>query len=298
MIQFLLNTFLLASQIGLIALGLSLTYSLLGFTNFAHISMAALGAYVSWFLVTEGGLHVVLAVAISCVTCGVMALAMDRLVFRHLRDASSATKMIASFGLAMALRAAVTTGTGASPQAFPDTGTPFEFAGVQILVLDLVVIGTAFVASLGFFVVLRFTPIGRSLRAATDNPRLAESRGISTENMIRFTWLVAGGFAALGGSLLALETQIGPNMGVQILIPVFAAAIIGGLGNPFGALVGALTLAAVQTAAITVDWGELFGGSSWKIESAWQDFIAMAAMGILLLARPYGLFGRAPADSR
>jgi branched-subunit amino acid ABC-type transport system permease component len=125
------------------------------------------------------------------------------------------------------------------------------------------------------------------------NAELAVTRGIPGERMISLMWFISGFYAALGGALFAAETRLQPNMDLIILLPIFAAVTIGGLGNVFGAVAGALILSLAQNLLISVDFGALLSGSSWYVPTQFRDFIAVAALVFLLLLRPAGLAGKA-----
>jgi branched-subunit amino acid ABC-type transport system permease component len=112
------------------------------------------------------------------------------------------------------------------------------------------------------------------------------TRGISGAGMIRLMWFISGAYAAIGGSLIALETRLQPNMDLIILLPVFAAVTIGGLSNVFGAVLGALLLSLAQNVAIAIDFGSLLGRDPWFIPSQFRDYIAVLAMVVVLILRP------------
>ena len=130
------------------------------------------------------------------------------------------------------------------------------------------------------------TRTGSALRALASNYDLAVTRGIPGERMIRLMWFVSGAYAAIGGSLIALETRLQPNMDLIILLPVFAAVTIGGLSNVFGAVIGALVLSLAQNVMIAVDFGTMVGADSWYVPSQFRDYVAVLAMVVVLILRP------------
>jgi branched-subunit amino acid ABC-type transport system permease component len=146
-------------------------------------------------------------------------------------------------------------------------------AGLQVLL-------SAFVALLAVYLLLERTRMGKAMRATADNPELAQVRGINTEKVIAWTWIMGGALAAAGGAMYGLSSQLRPEMGFWLLLPMFAAVIMGGIGNPYGALAGALIIGIAHQL------------SSAFINPTYGPGVAFILMVITLLVRPQGLFGR------
>jgi branched-subunit amino acid ABC-type transport system permease component len=135
------------------------------------------------------------------------------------------------------------------------------------------------------------TRLGKALRATAQNFALAQARGIDGERMISVMWFLSGAFAALGGILLGLETQIRPGLGLSVMLPMFSAATVGGLGSAYGAIAGALTLAFAQNGVLAIDFRALFGADqSVQIPTRYKDVIALVGLVLTLLIRPSGIF--------
>jgi branched-subunit amino acid ABC-type transport system permease component len=292
MMQALLNAVVLAAEIAVIALGVSLTFSLLRFANFAHVQLAVVGAYVAWVFTGPLGLPVLLAVLLSLPLAGLLAILIDALVFRPLRGASAETKMIASWGVALFIRSMVGALFGGSARVFDVQAAPLRVGGAVVTTLDLLVIGVTVAAMIVLHLLLRTTRLGTALRALASNPDLAETRGIPSSRLIGLMWFLSGVFAALGGVLLAIQSDVRPTLDLAILLPVFAAATLGGLGNPFGAVAGAFVLALAQNLLIAVDLGAVVRGQSWYLPPQFRDYVAVGALVLVLLVRPTGLVGR------
>jgi branched-subunit amino acid ABC-type transport system permease component len=141
-------------------------------------------------------------------------------------------------------------------------------------------------------ILLYRTLAGTALRALASNADLAETRGIPSGRMIALMWFVSGSYAALGGTLFALQTRLQPNMDLIILLPTFSAVTIGGLANVFGAALGALALSLAQNLLIDVDFGSLVSDTSWSVPSQYRDFVAVGAMVLILLLRRRAQDGR------
>lgn len=298
MSQVLVNSIIYASEIGIIALGISLSYSILRFANFAHIQFAVIGGYLTYVAYELIGLPIVAAAAFSLVLTGLIAVLADVAVFRALRTSSAESKMIASWGVALFLRSIVAVIFGGSALGFEVSLIPFDFAGALFTSLDVIVVGVTIVAMIFLHQILQRTRLGTALRALACNFELAETRGIPSERMIKLMWFMVGAYAALGGTLLGIETQLRPSTDLYILLPVFAAATIGGLGNIFGAVLGAVILSLAQNILISVDFGMIFSDHSWYLPSQQRDFIAVAALILVLLFRPHGVVGRKMVENR
>ena len=285
MVQVLVNSIIYASEIAIIAVGISLCYSILRFANFAHIQYAVVGGYAT-YVGARLGLPLVAAVVASAVFVGGLAVLVDALVFSRLRAIAPEGKMIVSWGVALFIRAIVASVFGGSAIIIETSTTTIRFAGAIFTSLDLIVVLSTMASMILLHLFLYRTRTGSALRALASNYDLAVTRGIPGERMIRLMWFVSGAYAAIGGSLIALETRLQPNMDLIILLPVFAAVTIGGLSNVFGAVLGALVLSLVQNVIIAVDFGTLVTGESWFVPSQFRDYLAVLAMVVVLILRP------------
>jgi len=283
--QVLVNSIVYASEIAIIAVGIALSYSILRFANFAHIQYAVVGGYAT-YVGAALGLPIVAAIALGAVFVGALAVLVDALVFSRLRDIAPEGKMIVSWGVALFIRAIIAAIFGGSAIVIETNTVLIHLGGAIFTSLDLMVV----VATVGFMILLQLflyrTRHGSALRALASNYDLAVTRGMSGAGMIRLMWLISGAYAAIGGSLIALETRLQPNMDLIILLPVFAAVTIGGLSNVFGAVLGAFVLSFAQNAAIAIDFGSLFGRDPWFIPSQFRDYVAVLAMVVVLILRP------------
>ncbi len=293
MLQVVFNSVIYASEIAIMAVGVSLTFSVLRFANFAHVQFAVVGGYLTYVLSVLLGLPIVLGTLLSAILTGGLAVLVDLAVFRRLRDISPEGKMIVSWGVALFIRSMVAAIFGGAARVFALEPKALSFGGAYFTALDVVCVAATIVAMVALHVLLFRTRIGTALRALSSNPDLAVTRGIPGERMIGLMWFISGFYAALGGALFAAETRLQPNMDLIILLPIFAAVTIGGLGNVFGAVIGALILSFAQNLLITIDFGSLISQSPWYVPTQFRDFIAVAALVLLLLLRPTGLSRRA-----
>lgn len=274
-------------ELGLIVLSFSLTYRAIGFINFAHVEFATFGAAFALELAYRTSLW--FSILGAMILVGILAVLVDLLIFRRVRNASLASKMIISAGLGLLMQAVIQFIWGVNPRIFPvgQSGTTIGGASVQYMSIAIVVIGV--VVILGFRELMARSKIGWLIRAAADNPDLLEARGANGARVVTGVWFLSGALAALGGALLGVESDVGPLLGQSILIPMFAAAVLGGMGSAAGAIVGAAVLSFSQAILFAVNYGFLFGKSSAYLPAGYQVAFEFVVLLVFLSVRPSGL---------
>ena len=298
--QVIINSLIRASELSLIALGLTLVYDLLKFANFAHTEYAVVGVYLAFIFNVNLGLSIFTAVLLSAIFTGLIAISIDRMVFRRMRDSGRVILMVTSFGLAIALRNTIRAIWGPTPRSFTiGLQRPISFLGIRITPVQIWIIATAVIFMVAFHLLLHKTKLGKAMRASSDNPALAQASGIATEGVILWVWFIATSFAAVGGVLIALETYLLPHMGFAIIIPVFCATILGGIGNPYGAMLGALALGFAENFGLYVNFGDIInlGGlfdllKEIHIPTGYRDAISFGILIAILLTKPSGILGK------
>ena len=299
-LQWLLDGVIAGGILALGATGVTLTYSNLRFANFAHGEFISWGAYLALSLAALAGsmlgagavvepfsfgARLLLAAGLAAALTGVLALVLDALVFRRLRARGAAvTAVMASFGVSMALRALLEVLYTSRPQYYSNElqiAVPLG-AGMRATPDQLAVLGLATVAGIGIALLLSHTVTGRQMRAVAENPLLAEVVGIDVAGVVRVTWLLGAALAAVSGVALGALVQVRPAMGAELLLPLFAAAIVGGIGSVPGAFAGAFVVGIAEAATVR------YAGAEWR---AAVSFVLLVAV---LLVRPAGLFGRQP----
>ncbi|WP_414564405.1 MULTISPECIES: branched-chain amino acid ABC transporter permease [unclassified Anabaena] len=278
--QLIVNGIAVGSIIALAAVGLTLTYGILRLSNFAHGDFLTLGAYLT-LLVNTAGINIWLSMILATVgTVGAMLLS-EKLLWSRMRSirATSTTLIIISIGLALFLRNGIIFLWGGQNRNYnvPVTAA-LDIFGLKIPQNQLLVLGLAVLAILALHYLLQNTKIGKAMRAVADDLDLARVSGINVEQVILWTWLIAGTFTSLGGSMYGLITAVRPNMGWFLILPLFASVILGGIGNPYGAIAAALIIGVAQ------ELSTLWLGSQYK------QGIALLIMILVLLIRPKGLF--------
>lgn len=290
--QVIVDTLIRGSELALLAAGLTLVFGVASFANIAQVEFATLGAYGTLLAGSVVGAGLIADSVIAIAAVGALAVLLYRTVFARLLRSSPAMAMIGSLAVSIVLRALIQTITGPDPK---ELDTPLErgidIAGALVTPTQIRLVVIAVCALVALMALLRLTPLGRAIRAVAANPELAEAAGIDRRRTTDIAWFASGALGALAGVLLALDTQVGLNMGFNLLLPVFAAAILGGLGSVGGAVVAAYALALVENAVLKIDFGAIFGGS-WFVPIDYRAAIGFIALVVVLVTRPQGLFVR------
>ena len=274
------NGIAIGSVIALAAIGLTLTYGILKISNFAHGDYMTLGAYLTWFF-NINGVNIPIAMFLGAVgTVGGMLIA-EQLLWKPMRKrrATPTTLIILSIGLALFVRNGILFIWGGNNQRYDIPLVPAaDIFGIKVAFYRLVAIALAIVAVIVLHFILQNTKIGKAMRAVADNIDLAKVSGINVDRIVIWTWVITGVLVAIAGSMYGLITVIRPNMGWFLILPMFASVILGGIGNPYGAIAGALVIGVAQELSVLL------------IDPAYKQGIALLIMIIILLVRPQGLF--------
>jgi len=279
------NGLVAGSYFALGAIGLTLVYGILKLVNFAHGDMLTFGAYIAFLFNVTIGMPIAIALLVAVATTAAVGVFLELAMWRPMRrrKAGMLQLLLMAIGLAFVLRNAIQFVAGTQPRRLDvDTTTSLSFLDLTIGRTQLILLIVAIVALLSVALMLRRTSLGRQMRALADNFDLAETTGIDTGRIVIVTWILAAGLAGLAGVLVVASTgSLTPNTGFQLLLAMFAAVILGGIGNAFGALAGGLVLGLSQ------EWSTLLFASQWKIA------ISFAVLIHVLVLRPQGIFGRA-----
>jgi neutral amino acid transport system permease protein len=289
-LQLVANGLVTGSVIAIAAVGVSVVYGILRLVNFAYGDFMAFGALAAYAF--NGPLHVPLVAAtfLGMLATAVLALLLDGVLWRPLRArrAGFMSLFLASIGLALVLRQTLLLAYGPQPQTYRvDEFKVYVLGSVRLSQAQFITIVTAAVVIVGIGLFLARTTLGRTMRALADDRALAAIAGVDVGRAIAFTWILSGLLAGIAGVLAGLaQTTFDPNFGFTLLLPVFAAVVLGGIGSAYGALAGGLTLGLAMEVST---WPSFFGG----VNPTYKPVVAFVVLAAALLVRPQGLFGRA-----
>ncbi len=270
------------------AVGISMIFGILRFAHFAHGDLMTLGTYGVLAAAAIFPVNPLLLVPFGMVLAIVAALLVDKVFYRPLRKLPTIYTVISSFGVALIFRSLVQLIWGSQNQVFGPGGVRpplvlFDTFRVSVLHVQAVVATSVIALFLHFF--LSRTKTGRSMRAVSDDPELAQVAGLDTEKVVRWTWIIGAALAAVAGSFAAMDTSAHPNLGWNLLMPMFAAAILGGIGKPMGAMAGGYIIGLAEELS-SYNWI----GDHALISPSYKTAVAFVIMIVLLIVKPQGLF--------
>lgn len=303
-LQQVINGLVLGSLYALIALGYTMVYGILNLINFAHgdvLMIGALTALTSILLLQAqfpdlpGWMLLIAGIAIAIPTCVVTSLVIERVAYRPLRGAPRLAPLITAIGVSIVLQTVAMLIWGRNYMTFPSLlpSDPIEFFGATVTVTKLVVIGLSAVIMTGLMVLVNRSKLGRAMRATAENPRVASLMGVDPNMVIMITFAIGASLAAVAGVMLAATYSVAHfYMGFMPGLKAFTAAVLGGIGNIPGAMLGGLLLGLIE--ALGAGYiGQLTGG---VLGSHYQDVFAFIVLCAVLILRPSGLLGERVAD--
>lgn len=286
--QLILNSIIAGAIYTMIALGFNLIYSTVKFFDLSYGVMLAIGGYAVYWLYKIIGLNLGLSVVLAILLAGVIGCLADYLVYRPLRRrrASTMVLLVASLGIFTALQAVIailfssqfqtlSAGEGKIYEVGSWLGASGAITGVQ-----LVILGSGLLIMLALALFLNRTRFGRAIKAVGDDEEVARVVGIDTDKIISVVFFLSAAIGSLAGIFVGFDTGIEPTMGLNLLLKGVIAAIVGGIGNIYGGVLGAFLLGTVENFGI------------WQISGEWKDAIAFALLIVFLIFRPQGLFKR------
>ncbi|CTQ52941.1 LIV-I protein H [Roseibium album] len=302
MIQHLVDGILVGSFLSLGAIGLTMAMHILRFANFSHAELLSIGAYCALVFdkVFESLLPVLaekigplsmtgalaISIVLSMAVTGLSAVLIDRFVFQRVRQKGEELSMVfASFGMALIIRNVIGLIFGLSGELYSS-----DIAFAMVLSRDpmllvkpdqVFVLIAALVLMVLLHLILSRTTFGFSLRAVAENPNLAQVHGVNLKRMIAAVWIIGGGLGAVAGIFYGLSYQITPVMGRDLVLPIFAATIVGGIGSVYGAVLGGFIVGIASNMALVV------------LPSGYSPSVPFLMILAVLLVRPNGLFGEA-----
>jgi neutral amino acid transport system permease protein len=271
--------------IALCAVGLTLIYATTGLVNFAHGELVTFGALAAWLLSSSAwfSMPLALSTALAFVLAAGFGALQDVALWEPLRRyrPGNISALVVSIGLALLLRNVYLVIFDSNPRAFAQYATQdaITFGPFRAQPKELISIAVCLAALIATAVLLRWTKLGTAVRAVSDEPDLARASGIDVRRVFLTVWAVGAGLAGLGGVMLALTQGVQWDMGLRLLLVVFAAVVVGGFGSPAGATLGGLLIGLVS---------EL---STYWVNPDLKDVLALSALILVLLVRPQGILG-------
>lgn len=261
------------------AIGVTLVFGVMRFAHLAHGDLATLGAFLALAVVWGTGLSPWAALPVAMIGAAAVAIGADRLFYAHLRRRPLILTVIASLGVALMLRSLVQIFFGVDPIVYVrGLVRPDDYWGVRLRDREILTMAVALGLVAALMLFLTFTRWGKAMRAMSDNPDLARLSGVDTRVVTALTWGIVGALAAAAGFFLGINTELRSMMGWSVLLPVFAAAILGGVGRVEGALVGGLVVGVLEECAVLV------------LPPQYKSGVAFAILLLMLAVRPTGLF--------
>jgi len=282
--QILFNSVVTGSLYLIGAVGLTLTYGLSNFPNFAHAELITLGAFIGYFVAEQLGLGLPAALIVAFLVTGIVGFLCYRGIFQPLakRGATIIHLMVASIALGFILRHSIGGIWTWRPLYFTTIWATFDIGPLRVTGLWLWLIFTALALAVIMHFILVRTKIGKAIRATSSNPELALASGISVDWIIWLTWFIGAGLAAIAGIFRGADTQIWPMTGWDIILPMFAVAILGGIGNFYGAIAAAFIIGLAENIGVV-------GLIALGLSTTYRIGIAFLILIITLIVKPQGL---------
>ena len=301
-LQQIINGLVLGSMYALIALGYTMVYGIINLINFAHGEVLMVGALVSWTFVTvfadsgmPGWLLMLLSLIVAIVVCAALNFTIEKLAYRPLRSAPRLAPLITAMGMSLMLQTLAMIIWKPNPKPYPLLlpTEPINLGGPVISVTQCLILGLTVVILAGLMYLVNKTKLGRAMRATAENPRVAALMGVRPDMVISATFIIGATLAAVAGVMWAANYgTVQHSMGFLPGLKAFTAAVLGGIGNLAGAVVGGVLLGLVE--AIGAGYlGDLTGG---VLGSHYADIFAFVALILVLTLRPQGLLGERVAD--
>ncbi len=285
----LINGFVLGGIYALIAVGYTMVYGIIQLINFAHGEIFMFGAYLAFSLITVFNVPFWVALPVSMLLCAILGMLLDIIAYRPLRNAPRLSALITAIGMSLVLQNLARIIWGARQRSFPTESLPTFFLSEQAIRIpggaalpyrDVFIILLAVLLMVGLNRLIYLTKIGKAMRACAQNPMAANLMGIKTNRVIAVTFAIGSALGAVAGIMVGLREAIEPTMGYYKGVAAFAAAVLGGIGNITGAMLGGLLIGVA----------EVLGAG--YISSGYRLAIAYIIMIVVILIRPSGLFGK------
>ncbi|MDP3424829.1 MAG: branched-chain amino acid ABC transporter permease [Burkholderiaceae bacterium] len=304
LLQQIINGLVLGSMYALVALGYTMVYGIIGLINFAHGDVLMVGALTSWSIIAvmrdatpdlPGWIILLLATLIAMVVCAILNFTIEKLAYRPLRNSPRLAPLITAIGVSILLQTLAMIIWKPNPKSYPSmlSTEPIPLGGAVISTTQVTILATTAIVLAGLMWLVNRTNMGRAMRATAENPRVAALMGIKPDTVISATFIIGAMLAAIAGIMWASNYgTVQHSMGFMPGLKAFVAAVMGGIGNLAGAVVGGLLLGLIE--ALGAGYlGKLTGGF---LGSQYTDIFAFIVLALVLTLRPSGLLGERVAD--
>lgn len=282
-LQQLINGLTLGATYALIALGYTMVYGIIQLINFAHGDVYMIGAFIAVAVLSALKVNVFAAMFIAMAACMAIGISIERVAYRPLRKSSRLAPLISAIGVSIFLETLMTMLKGPSPVGFPAviTDSVYRLGSVSVSKVQIIILVVAGLLMLGLHLVIKYTRVGKAMRATSEDYDTANLMGINVNRIISFTFAIGSALAAAGGVLVGMYfNSVFPLMGVMAGLKAFCAAVLGGIGSIPGAMVGGIFLGVAEVMGVAAGYG------------SYKDAIAFGLLIICLLFRPTGLLGK------
>jgi branched-chain amino acid transport system permease protein len=285
LMQLTLNSIIAGGIYALVAIGYTMVYGILKFLNFAHGDIAMVSAYLSFLFFRYLGFPFYLSITFGIILVIFLGIIIEKIAYKPLRNASRVSCLITAIAVSIFLQSTVIIFFDARNRVFEKSAAQnLEFAGAYITPLQAIIILVSITLMILLHLFIKRAKIGRAMRAVADNMTVASTVGIDVDKVISLVFAIGSGLAGVAGILIAWETNLNPTMGFFIGMKAFTAAVLGGIGNLRGAVLG----------AYIIGFAENFG--VWFVPTGYKNAIAFVVLILILLTRPSGIFGVKPEE--
>lgn len=281
--QQLINGIALGSIYALVSLGYTMVYGTIRLINFAHGDIFMMGAFVGYYLITVLQMNVFLAMCISVLFCAILGVLIERIAYKPLRNSTRVAALITAIGVSYLLQNIIIYFVGPEVKAFPSVIPTqiFRVFGLVINSKQILVVAITLILMVSLQVIVRYTKMGKAMRAVAVDAEAAQLMGINVDRVISFTFALGSGLAGFAGVLVGINyNSIAPTMGTAYGMKAFIAAVVGGVGSIPGAMVGGYLIGLLETIVTFLGW------------SSYRDAAVYVLLIIILLVLPSGLFGK------
>jgi branched-chain amino acid transport system permease protein len=285
--QLIINGIIAGALYALLSLGLSLSFGILGYINFAHADFAVLGGYFFYTAYVVYAQNIFVSALFSIMATTIIVLIFKKCTYDPLKNKPPIIPMLASIGVISVVQNFIQIVAGGDIKSIPRIGKNYSFFdnGITFTGMQVWQLGLSIACMMLLVLFLKKTKTGKAIRAVSDNSQAASIVGISTERITTIIFIIASILVAIGGIFISYEYSLYPSMGTMLIVKAFVPVIFGGVGNIAGTIIGAFAIGIIENIGIGLSFG------SFAISANYKDAFAFLVMLFILIWKPSGLFG-------